>query len=735
MGPGNEARFHRPLPRPTWMRRARLSEALTRAASVPVTLVSAPAGYGKTVAVAQWLAEPDSPTAVWLTLHAEDDVPDRLWAHLGAALALAGSPLGDTSRPPDAATFSDVRDGLAAAPDGLVLVLDDFHCVRSRTGHEQVQRLLADLAPQVHLVILTRHDPGLRLGRLRASGDLAELRAHDLRLTTPEAGQLLAAAGVELDDASVTTLVERCEGWPAALYLASLSLRTESDPAGFVRRFGAGSRFVGDYLVEEVLSRQDERVRRFIATAALLEHFCPSLCDHVAGTHDSASVLAELERSDLFVVPVDAAHRWFRLHHLLGTVARSELELEAPEAVRRLHLRAADWFIASSRADEAVRHLLAAGRLAEAADLVRAHWFQQVGAGRVETVADWLEALGTRAVETNDEVRVAAAWVCALSGDPSGLGHHLSVLERAEDGDEVSPGDPGAEARASIRCATLLLRGLFAPDGPLDARDAARRALSMDEDQESPHRAVAHLALGHAAYLLGDLDVALAQLRAAASSRAAPALVVMQSLSLQSLLEDERGDLESAALLAERAVEVARERAAHPTGEVVLPATALGLAQAAAGKVESALVGLQEVLGPPGARLLVERWAEVHHLVATARVAALAGQDEVARDLLDRSSNWLERFPRGTEAMRVRLERVRALLRHEAAAVTFGEALTRRELDVLRLLPSELSPQQIADELFLTLNTVKTHAGAVYRKLGVHSRAEAVVAARRQALL
>ena len=745
-----EAKLHRPPARSNWVRRDRLLAALDRAARRPVTIVTAPAGYGKTTLLAQWLAEPDRPPTAWLSLDAGDDHPERLWSHVAAALRRAGcavpepgdrgiagpaSGLGVAQGPGvasgpggDRTLLPALTHALDATPDELVLVLDDFHCIREQACHDQVQYLIAHLPPQAHLVLVTRLDPGLRLGRLRASGDLTELRASDLSFTEAETVELLSAAHVSLNDDSLATLTERTEGWPAALYLATLSLANISEPDDFVSHFGGGNRFIGDYLIEEVLSRQDDRVRTFITTAALLDRFSTALCDHVGEVDDSAAILADLERSNLFVVPLDEEHRWFRFHHLFAAVARSELELEDPEAAQRLHERAAEWFRVHGHVEQAIEHLLAAGRTDDAARLVQANWLTYVDVGRHATVTGWLDTLGPETVERSLHAGLTAAWMAALAGDLSRSEHHLALLADLED---VGPLPDGTR---SVGSAILLIRSTFPHVGPLDAMDAAQRAVRIEDDESSPQHAMAQLALGHAAYLLGDLERALDALRDAADSAAAPALVRARSLSLQSLVEAERGDLLTARFLAEHAMEVVEGQGLRAAPEASLALTAFGLAQAAAGKLETALASMEETLDPrrqqPG-----DSWTSVHHMIATAQVAAAAGRWATARELTDRVTRWLGRFPHGTEAMRVRVAQAQALLREEAAAEVLGEPLTNRERDVLRLLQSDLTPQEIAAELFLTLNTVKTHASAIYRKLGAHSRAEAVVNARRLALL
>ena len=364
-----EAKLHRPRRRDSWVQRDRLVDALHRGVRHPVTLVAAPAGYGKTTLLAQWLEGADRPVTAWVSLDSGDNDPDRLWTHVAAALERAGCLLSGSEPAGVAgadagvgAVLPELVNALAAAPDDVVLVLDDFHFIESPARHEQVQFLIANLPPQVHLVIVTRSDPGLRLGRLRASSDLAEIRAGELSFTVEEAIELLAIHHVRLADATVSQLMECTEGWPAGLYLATLSLTGRTDPDDFVRKLSAGNRFIGDYLTEEVLSRHTDRVRDFIRTASVLDRFSASLCDHMAGTTDAATILHDLERSNMFVVPLDQTGDWFRFHNLFAAVARSELELTHPDRVRSLHERAAEWFGDRGHTGEAVQHLLAAGK-------------------------------------------------------------------------------------------------------------------------------------------------------------------------------------------------------------------------------------------------------------------------------------------------------------------------------------------------------------------------------------
>ena len=275
-------------------------------------------------------------------------------------------------------------------------MLDDYHFVRADTCHEQINVLIGHLPASAAMVIMTRADPALRLGRLRATRQLAEIRADRLRFDTDATAALLATEHVELSAGAMSELVQRTEGWPAAVYLAALSLAGRDDPEGFVHDVSGSDRFIGDYLIEEVLSRQPRPVREFILTVSILERFSASLCDFVLQTNGSARLLRDLERSNLFVLPLDAHRQWFRFHHLFAALARSELEAEAdPRRLTMLHERASDWYASHGYVEEALQQAIATGSSARAARLVEVNWIRYVEAGRTATVDGWLRAWRT----------------------------------------------------------------------------------------------------------------------------------------------------------------------------------------------------------------------------------------------------------------------------------------------------------------------------------------------------
>ena len=576
-----DAKLHRPAPRDDWVHRARLLETVAQVCDRPVTLIAAPAGYGKTTLVAQWLDEA-RPRAAWLSLDSGDNDPNQLWSHIAAALGRAGCALPGRqrrrgvwwSRAPGS-VLSTIIEALSAMTSDIILVLDDFHFIHDATCHDQVELLIEHLPAQAHLVVMTRADPGLRLGRLRAAGELLELRADDLSFTTAEAAALLASEGTELDEDSTELLVQRTEGWPAGLYLATLSMTGKPDPASFVRSFSGSNRFIGEYLTEEVLYRHPDDVREFITMISVLDRFSASLCDHVTETSGSAALLNHLEHTNLFLVPLDDDRRWYRFHHLFATVARSELEITRPERVDTLHARAATWFSEHAYVDEAIKHAIAADRADIAGAMVQGHWLRYVDAGRIATVLGWIESVGQLTHGAEPSVGVTAAWMAALTGDQAALTARMADLEPFW---TVGPLPDGSR---SVESATAMITGLFGYGGPAEMMTAAQRAVALETDQDSPFYSVAQAGLGHAAYVAGELDHAAAPLENVRRNQHAPAIIQALGLAIESLIAGEHQDLALSRERAEEAMWIVEAHGLRAVPQASLAYTALGGAQAA----------------------------------------------------------------------------------------------------------------------------------------------------------
>ena len=412
------------------MSRARLLRALdaTLEPGHRLTLVSAPAGFGKTTVVAEWCARRE---VAWVSVDAEDGALPRLLAHVTAALAGAGLPVEPTSLDllPDqesrdealAALVNDVARACATDPDQRwVLVLDDYHAVTDPSTHAAVTFLLEHLPPQLRLLLTTRADPPLPLSRLRSRGQLAELRAADLRFTVEETQEFLRdVMGLRLEADAVAALEQRTEGWVAGLQLAGLSLQDMTDAGqvgAFVADFAGSHRFVLDYLVDEVLSRQPSELREFLLRTSVLQALTGGLCDAVTGDADGARTLESLERGNLFVVPLDAHRAWYRYHHLFADVLAARLAAERSEEVPELPRRASDWYAAHDRPEDAIRHALAAGDHDRAGRLVEVALADARRARRDDLLLAWIAALPDTVVRRNPVLSTVAAWSQLMSG-------------------------------------------------------------------------------------------------------------------------------------------------------------------------------------------------------------------------------------------------------------------------------------------------------------------------------
>ena len=733
-----EAKLRPPLARSEWVARARLLEKLQRASRRPVTLISAPAGYGKTTVVTQWLASALRPASVaWISLDMADNEPVRLWTDIATALDRTGCVIARDVGGFIAAGGHDmvtlvlprILDAIAALDDDIAILFDDFDIVRSAECIEHIDFFIKHLPANAHLVLITRADPTLRLGRLRAAGQLSEIRAEDLAFNLEEASSLFDADGVHLSTDGLAELMRRTEGWPAGLYLAALSLIGRADPSEFVHHFSGNNRFIGDYLTEEVLSRQSDEVRQFILDMSIVDRFTVPLCDYMNEGRQSAKILRDLQHTNLFLIPLDDEDRWFRFHHLFGSVARSALETEHPDRAVLLHGRAADWLSENGYVDAAIEHALAADNSDHAASLVQASWLRYFDAGLSTTVRRWLRALEASDAKHNTATVVTAAWMAALSGQREEMDRRLVQLSNMSNDGSLSDGT------TSVESVIALIRGLLGFNGPSDMLASARRAAELETDGNTSWYAVAGAALGHASYVAGDLDTAVSALPKAAHSEAAPDLIRILALAMLSLTQAELGHFERSDKSARQAMEVVEARSLHALPSVALAFTALGQSQAASGNIEEAMATLDHGLNlrrkVPG----LSPWPTIHHLLVMARVAVMAGDLPLAQQLLDEASPLIRQFQQGTAAMIGRLEAAQKSLRESQSPGVNGQHLTAREIVILRRLTGPQSLSQIASELYLSLNTVKTHTTALYRKLGARSRSEAVKIGRERLLI
>ena len=525
-GPLVETKFHVPKRRRSVVPRARLSERLSSGAESALTLVSAPAGFGKTTLMAEWLADrADVGTAAWLSLDQRDNDPALFWTYVIAALQTAIPAVGaralslvGSAQSSMEAILATLLNDLGGIVQQVVLVLDDYHVIEANDVHQGMAYLLGHLPPQVRLVIASRTDPPWPLASLRARGELVEIRAADLRFTAEEAARYLnEVMGLELTTADVAALEGRTEGWIAALQLAALSMQGREDTTGFIAGFAGDDRYIVDYLVGEVLERQPQPVRSFLLQTSILSRLNGSLCDAVTGQEDGKAMLEALDRGNLFLVPLDDRRLWYRYHHLFADVLRIRLVDEQPGRVHELHVRASDWYEQHGDRPEAIHHALAAEDYDRAAGLVELEIPAMQHARQEATLRRWLQALPEEVFGVRPVLSAGYAGALMATGEMEGVEARLRDAEKWLGTTSEAAGAPSAAmivvdqtrfrslpaSMAMFRAALARLHG----DVP-GTMAHARRALELAGADDHLERGGAASLLGLAYWTTGDLDAA-----------------------------------------------------------------------------------------------------------------------------------------------------------------------------------------------------------------------------------
>ncbi len=462
--------------RAEFVSRPRLTGRLQDGLQRKLTLVSAPAGFGKTTLLSEWGAQCGRPVA-WVSLDSGDNDPARFWSYVTAALQAAGGGQGrDVPRVaqpypsvPTETVLAGLINDIAEMDQDLVLVLDDYHWIESRSIHEALRFFVDHLPPRLHLVIASRADPPLPLARLRGQAQLLELRTADLRFTPHEATAFLnEVMGLGLSPEELAALDARTEGWIVGLQMAALSLQGQEREriAGAIAALSGSQRYILDYLMAEVLQRQPEAVRTFLLQTAILDRLCGPLCDAVTGQANDQDMLQQLEEANLFIVPLDDERRWYRYHHLFADLLRSHLAHTQPELVPLLHRNASDWYERNGHVAEAVRHALAAGDFARVARLAEGRALAMLDHGEIGTLVRWLDALPADLVRDYPWLCLARAWALIYAGQ---LEHLEAQLQKAEWALKGFDDTPQGEAQANhvrghiatIRAYTLAYQGDF----------------------------------------------------------------------------------------------------------------------------------------------------------------------------------------------------------------------------------------------------------------------------------
>ena len=717
--------------------RCRLLTTLRQRAAVPVVVVHAPAGFGKTTLAEQWAWRDPRPHPTIRITTASDD-PAALAGEVIEALASIGPGVGHTrsvatgAEPAFSALLLPAITRLASSRRrSFVLVLDDVHLVTQPACHAVLEAVVQGLPEGSQLALLTRQEPPAWLARAHVEGRLLCLGPDDLAFDEREGHDLLDRLGVALPTEVATDLVARADGWPVALYLMALAVGPDGDrglPAGLDGT--AAAPFVRDYLTSEVLGGLDDRTRDFLRRTSVLDDLSGPLCDAVLQRQDSASVLADLSHHLQLVVAIDPHRMRYRYHHLLVDVLRADLESREPWLTPDLHRRAALWHRTCGELDPAVRHAKAAGDLELTGRLVWSGVPACISSGHPDRLSTWLADLTDTQIRADRWLSLAAAWLGLQSGDPDGMTRWLLAAEdHAGSGweDQIA----SDEYAASLACIHVVV-GDCGLDGSLALCIGAERGLPRD----SGFRAAALHNQGVAQTLLRRFPEGFDSLQRAELLGRALGVPIIEAnaLAWRGMLALLTDDWEQGAPLVERAGELVETHHLERLATSVNAITALALLRAARGDKGEA----QVLLGT--ARRLTTRvrqitpWFAVAGPLVQARAAILLGEPALARTLCTEARLHLDRDLADTLLSDL-LADTDARLRTLQDDQMFSQNLTTSQVRVLQFLPSRLTFDQIGEHLFLSRATIKSHAAAIYRKLGASSRDEAVARARALGLL
>lgn len=687
---------------PGIVRRPRLVAPLCDAYAPPLVLVVAPAGYGKTAMLQDW-AEHDARPFAWLTLDERHDDPSRLARAIARAV--------DRVR----------RPGVHAP---YVLVLDDAHVVERPAARQVLASTVDDLPPGATVALAARSQPTLPVARLRAQRTIVEIGPRELAMSRAEAVVLFRLAGVRLDGAAIDALVRRTEGWPVGLSLAALSLGKQPT-ATAVGRFGGRDRVVADYIRDEVLAKLEPEHLRFLRHTSILDTLTGPLCDAVLGRTRSASALGELAGAGAMLVPLDRVGDHFRHHRLLAETLQGELQRAEPDVERELHRRAGAWHRAHGDVDRALHHALAAGDVDVAGALVWDSVGPYLTNGRNAVLERWLDRFSAEQVAGDPGLCLAEAGRHLVRGQGHLAEHWVARAAAAAPTGRLPEG------------ALAVVRAAVARGGMEQMReDAAVAAALVDDD--SPWRALCALLSGVAAHLGGARDSAAAQLEDAAH-RAAVRAPNVHALCLAQLavLALEVDDWEGAVEQVTRArAQIDRHGLADDASMAVVFAVS-AVVRGHRGRIDDALGDAEHAARLQAQLTDFAPWYEIELRIMLARAALQLSDVNRARALLGQAARLLHRAPDAPvlEAwLRDAQEQVGAFT-EALSAEGPGPRLTSAELRILRYLPTHLSFREIAEQTFVSANTVKTQANAVYRKFDVSCRSEAVARAAHLGLL
>ncbi|MCC9075668.1 LuxR C-terminal-related transcriptional regulator [Litorilinea aerophila] len=763
-------KFYIPSPPPQAVSRPRLLDRLNAGLHGKLTLISAPAGYGKTTLAAEWVYQfQDAPDVrvCWLSLAEDDSDPLQFFAYLSAAM---GSVPGVRSTLPKllrsgqptparhlmAAFIHDV----SAVSGCIYLVLDDYHAIASAAVEEAVSFLLQHMPPQMNLLLVSRTDPGFPLSRLRARGQLVELRADELRFTAGEAAEFLRRGmGVSLTSHQIAALEARTEGWIAGLQMAALSMRNRTDVDSFVASFTGSHRFIMDYLMEEVLAHQPAVVRDFLTKTAPLHHLCGELCDAVlAGIHEpperpAQEILEQLEADNIFLVPLDEERRWYRYHHLFADLLRKNMSAELACAVRK---QAARWSLEHNRTGDAIEYALAARDYEAAAPVLAEQGLSFLFRGKLATLQRWLDAFPDEFLSRHPRLCLHYGWVLLNQGRTDAVEPYLRTAELAAPDDNA------------IRAVTALIRGNIARTNEdiETALHEAQIALQLTPPENALTQGAALLQVGAVQIMTGKPATAVATL-----SQSLDLARQTQNLNVAFLSGGYLGLAHILLEELEQAETVLQNTQAHAQHlgleqSPLLLYVHLGLAHLAFSKQALGQARSEVKQAVAHCRLTNEQGGLRCSLMLAALIEQAAGQRKAAWQAFEdartipsmlgnpeirRQMGMIERTlhapaPSPEHVKVARFLAAGAPLSYAQAAIAqtrtherlpqaLVEPLSNREQEILALIAAGRKNREIAEELVISLNTVLYHTKNIYGKLGVNKRMLAVRRAQELGLL
>lgn len=702
----NITKLYIPAPRSQMVTRRRLTERLNGGLHRKLTLISAPAGYGKTTLVCEWLARCCRPAA-WVSLDQGDKDFTRFLTYMISALQTLSENIGEgllsiLSSPQPAPTESILTallNELAALPFSFILVLDDYHTASSREVDEAVCFLLDHLPPQMHLVLTSRENPALSLPRLRVRDQLTELHADDMKFTHNEAEALFNhVLDLELSTDHITGFQLRTEGWAAGLRLAAISIQDDHDANRLLQSFTGNHHMVLDYLAEEVLQRQPQAVQNFLLRTSLLDRMCGSLCDEIIPNPEISGneMLLELDRRNLFLIPLDQERRWYRYHHLFADILRRRvLESMDKDDLSELHQRASRWYEDHGFEIEAFHHAIAAGDNERSTHLLKGGGMPLHLRGAARMTINWLETLSAKELDAKPELWVFYGSALLIAGKPTGIERKLQAAEAALEGIEQDAGVMDligwiAATRATL-ASLLLTDNRNAVEPNLHAAEAAMQVSEAEDKTDE---------------LVGLITPAW---NAGRNEANGIDQVIIQSRRALAYLQPDNLPARTAS------------------------AWMLGAACQRRGDYAEACEAYNEVI--TNCRIIGHQLMAVTAIVGIAQIREAEGRPDLAAEHYREAIRLAEGVPHpAVQEAQMGLQRVGRVIEHGMKGNRI-EQLSEREIEVLRLIAQGLSNREIADRLFLALDTVKGHNRRIFEKLHVQRRTEAVARARELRLI